>query len=509
MNATPHSFMNKLMSLLRVGRSAGGLEIGDSVLRYTYHDGVTWKMYSLRLPPDLVVGGVIKDTQQFVEALRALKVQIVGRAMHRAVNAVVTLSSTNIYSQVFSLPVIVGESFEKAIELNMQMISPDDPAQTYSGWQVVGGSAQSDRIEVLGAFMSRSIVDDMKRALNDAGFVVYALESRALSLARTIRTISAGFDQARSYIVINLDSNGLEFLVIRKGQLYFEYGNPWRDFETEGHEIAQMVFERLVVRNLHQVLNFYNSHWSEPVTEIFLSASALNNEVTAIINANFEHTIRKLGLTSAEPIEPDWFVVLGSGLRGLIPRRYDKDLSLLGSTAEDEFRSHQIVDFLGFWRVAVPAALTVLLAAFLGVDAFLMQTSTMVKDQVASTVVDERHSQEVAAIKSEVNEFNEFVSKINAIARPDRRVAVGVFDHVVKLFEAKHISIIKMQYRSETEPVSISARALSDDDVIGLKKTLDTDADIGSVNLPLTGIVHDDQGVTFSVSFLMALSKTP
>src|SRR3990167_2864256 len=250
--------LEKATKLLRIRSDVGGLEISDSALRYARFDGGKWTTASLRLPPGILEGGALKDKPQFEAALRELKTQIQGTARsRRRVGVVVSLSSVNIYSQVFSLPVIEGENLEKAIQLNIQMVSPINVAEAYSGWQTIGKDQKSLRLEILSAFIDRATVDEISQALVEAGFLAVALEPRALALSRVFKEAESGFDAAKSYIVMNLDNSGLDFLVIRSGQFYFEYFNPWRDIMDEKGEIPTAAFQAAGVRRFPQGLYFF------------------------------------------------------------------------------------------------------------------------------------------------------------------------------------------------------------------------------------------------------------
>lgn len=504
MSKTPKDILQSVLSALRVRAVIGGLEVGDTVLRYAVLVDGAWQFASLRLPPGIMENGKVKDYSQFVEALRALRVQIVGvDDPKRLVNVVVSLSSVNIYSQVFSLPMIEGENLEKAIQLNIQMVSPGEAAQTYSGWQLVGQDQRSVRLEVLSAFINRSIADEVKRGLREAGFVVYSIESRALSLARAIRQLGAGFDRVRSYIVLNLDSNGLEFLVLRQGQLYFQYFNPWQDVQGAERQISQAAFEGLIVRHLHQVMNFYNSHWSDPVTEIMLSASGLRDEAIRVVTQSFPLTIKPLLLTVSPEIGPDWFVCVGSGLRGTMRRRDDKDISLLGVSAQEEFRHHQIINFVEFWRVVVPASLIILGLAFVGIDSFLIWTQRTLDQKAAISAAAAPEAAQLAASQARVDNFNQLVSFVRTAERGTIGTA-ALLDQIKNIFGAQGAEVRRLTFRGYQAPISISARAKVADAVQKLSQTLSADQRFQNIDVPFADIQQDQDGVNFSITFTMA-----
>ncbi len=499
----------KLLTLLRVRSVIGGLEIGDIAMRYTLLDGESWKLHSLRLPPGIVDGGVIKDYPQFVAALKALKEQVLGpQNARKELNVVVSLSSINVYSQVFSLPMVAGSNLEKAIQLNVQMISPEDTAKSYAGWQLVSGGDRSVHLEVLSAFINKAVVDDVKRALKESGFNVYSLESRALSLARLIRKMGAGFDPARSYIAVNVDANGIQFLIIRHGQLYFEYFTAWRDIETEGHQISQSALEEVIVRNLHQVLNFYTSHWTDPAQEILVSAAALGDVVMAAAQHTFSVPIRELTLsTAAQRVEPDWYVAVGCGLRGLIARREDTDLSLLGTTAQDEFRRYQTLAFLRFWRVVVPVSLAVLLVAFGGVRWFFTYVDGQLADQLSRASTGPDQQAMLRELRQDIDEFNALVANVKAV-RGGSADVYAIFGSVKALFDEQGATITKFSYPSADAVIQVFGRAPSEEVVLRIGKGLGAIPGVSEADIPVSGVVPGAQGVTFFASFRYAIPQT-
>jgi Tfp pilus assembly PilM family ATPase/Tfp pilus assembly protein PilN len=503
-----NTFFHKLLSLLRVRTVIGGLEIGDSALRHMAFIDGTWQMESLRLPPGLVVHGAVQDHAQFVEALKTLKEQILGPVeAKKRLNVVVSLSSINVYSQVFSLPVIEGENLEQAVQLNIQMVSPNEAAQTYSGWQLVGHDERSVRLEILSAFVQRGVIDEMKNALSEAGFVPYSLESRALSLARLARTLVAGFDQAKSYILVNLDTNGIEFLILRRGHLYFQYFTSWQDILGSERQLTQAAFGGLVVKNLHQVLTFYKSHWTDPVTDVLVAASSLRDELTTTIKENFSLMVQEVSLSIAQPISPDWFVALGSGLRGIIPRREDRDISLLGVSAQEEFRRHQTADFLRFWRVLVPATLAVIMVALGGVRIFLGRTDADLKNKLLAATFTSEQSQEMDALKTRIAEFNRVVDILHRVGQGPY-IQTIFFESFAPLLAEHGITLTRFSFRGFSDPVTIQASARSEEQILKLKRVLDEHPLFEAVQIPLSDIRQEGQAVSFSMSFRITAPNT-
>ena len=493
--------LEKAMKLLRIRSDVGGLEISDSALRYARFDGEKWITASLRLPPGILEGGALKDKPQFEAALRELKTQIQGTARsRRRVGAVVSLSSINVYSQVFSLPMIEGENLEKAIQLNIQMVSPGETSETYSGWQPLGHDEQAVRLEILSAFANRSIVDELTAVLRGAGFMPHSIESRALSLARLLRQLGDGFDPEKPYLLLSLDESGLELLVLRRGQLYFEYFTPWREIYGGEKEISPESFANTIIRNLHQVLNFYNSHWSENLAGIFISTPNLREQVLEAVRSNFSLNAMEVKLKT-EGVSPDWYIAFGSGLRGLIPPREDREVSLLGISAREEFRREQVLNFVGFWQVLMPVSLSILLLTFLATDMFLADTRRELESQPAFRPGEER-TKEIQNLQARVDEFNRVGAMINRAWQPTQ-AKFGLLRKMEELAGKSSVQIVRLRYQG-AQTVSLTGQALSEENIRSFLEAMKGDPQIlkDSVNLPLSEVKPaQDQGLVFSMTF--------
>lgn len=491
-------YWERLLALLRVKPFIGGLEISDLVLRFSRFDGASWHLHGVRLEPGVIEAGKIKNYGEFIAALKALKLQAVGpKNLKSRINTIVSLSSVSIYSQVFSLPIIEGENLDKAIQLNVQMVSPIDIAQAYSGWQKVGEDQRSLRFEILSAFIDRPTVDEVGKALADAGFLPVAIEPRALALARVLKEIGAGFDAAKFYILVSLDNSGMDFLIIRRGQLYFEYFNPWRDIADEKGQIPTAAFEATMTRNLHQVMNFYSQHWSEPISEVILAATALSAETEKIVKENFSLAVRSLELTGGSRIGPEWFVALGCGLRGLRSRRHDREMSLLGIGAEDEFRQEQAINFAGFWRLVMPISLCVLLFVFIISDLFLAQKRNELESRQEFNLSPQQ-AKENSLLEAQAKEFNRTVALIASVQK-SAVVAGDFWTKLSGIMAANGVTVSRVSLQGGR--VVLTGQAQSADKVSDFKKALESDAAFGEIDLPLSGIKSESGITTFSMTF--------
>ena len=490
----------KLLSLLRVRMNAAGLEVSDQVLRLVNFNRKSWQMHAVRLEPGIVESGRIKNREAFIAALVALRAEVLGKEKAtKKMSVVLCMSSAQTYTQLFSLPLVQNKDLEKAVELNLQMASPLEAGEAHAGWQIVEREKDKPQLQILSAFMDRKMVDEMVSALFDAGFLVMAVESRALALTRMLREKGAGIDAAKSYLFISIDDAGIDFLIIRNGALYFEYTNAWRDLMDEKGEIAASKFEATLAAGVRQVVNFYNQHWAEPLGAIILSTAAFEAEAEKAIASNAPVPTVSLTLVMGQPISSEWLTALGCSLRESGRKAEDREISFLGEDSEDRFREEQLLHFMRFWRAVVPVTLALLVIVFIAADAFLMNTKSEIESRSDFNIGGGEGSS-VAALQASAKNFNQLVALVAAAenAGSPKNVFLG---EIVDLATEDHVTITHLSFQSFGAPISLSGTAQAEDDALAFKTALENDSSFGAIDLPLTGIQTNGNILSFSMTF--------
>ncbi|MGB7957972.1 MAG: hypothetical protein WCF77_04000 [Minisyncoccia bacterium] len=497
--------VNALLRTLRIRPLAGGLEVTDQLLRLAYFDGSAWQFRAVRIEPGVCEGGRINDEEAFRAALLGLRAQIPELARKNStMNLVVSLGATSMYNQIISLPLIKGESFRTAVKLNLQMSSPVDMAQVYSGWEVISRNEGTGRAEVLGAFADRAIVDRMTKDLFAAGFTTVAVESKAFSVARMVREYGPGFDPAKSYLIAIIDDSGLDFLIVRSGQLCFEYMKPWQDIAGEKGEITVEKFTQVFTLGFRQVLNFYRQHWQDPVASIGLSGTSLIDESRAAIGAMESIPIFLLEDALGHTVPDTWVGAFGAGLRGIAPRGKDKEITFLGEGAKALFENSRVVDFLSFWRVAVPIVFSVLFIVFVFADIFLNTIERGVN--VVSTSITSAEQNTKQAMTDLVAQATAFNNSVAIVSSTEQAVnpRYEIIDAIAAAAAQNNIVLTRVTLQSDQNPILVVGTAQSEESILSFESAVGRVPGFGAVNLPLAGI----QGSGTSYSFSMSFSET-
>lgn len=476
-----------------------GLEIKDAAVRIAQFDGNVLKKSAVLLEPGIIEGGKVRDRERLVNNLKKLRSQF--STVKEKLPVIAIIPSANIYAQVFSIPALSGKELQDAAELNLASISPIDLSAAYADWQQLSAVPRDSRIEMLGAFASSAAVDDYTSALEEAGFSPIAVEFPALAVARTIRDFAAGIDIKKPQVVLNVSSDGIDFIALRHGNLYFDYFIPWKVVQEEGkagREILFSDFKDTIVREIKKVAAFYGSHWEGKLDKIILVSQALNEEISSFIRENFPFEVAELKLSQFRDLPTSWFAVLGSAIRGRIPRSEDNLISLMKIGTEEEYFRGRIRLFVKSWGNIVISSLGFLALIFVLTDSFLYQMSERVASQ-ASGAGRGPEGTEITELQEQALRFNQLVEKVSFAGKMSNPQS-SFFSELGSLSQ-RRVTLERILVNRETGSVLLSGRANNEVSALDFKNVL-VQAGFTDVSLPLSNIVpNPDQTVSFSLTF--------
>lgn len=496
MQTTPPSRAQRLVALLRAHRVPIGIDIGDDAIRAAVSRNGAWQFEIVPLPAGALVRGIVQDAAACIEALRTMHERIAPGRTRSTVHAIVTLSSATLYSQTFALPQLAMNDLQKAIDLNMQMNSPIPLSELASGWQLLETSGQ--QLNVLTASVRHDTAAGITTVLATAGFVVVALEAKSLSVARALRTVMEGFNNEGAYLVVDLDAVGLSIITIERGMLAFEYATAWRDVQPEGGSLALDALTTVLVRQLAQVVNYHRQHSQVPLTAALLLTPSLQNDLVPVIAQATNLPVQPVAIGSPA-VDSSWIPVLGSALRGSGSAADDVEINLLGRTAREQFQRENVLNFLGFWRIAVPAALAVPLLATLGVFLFVRHTAVLLEQQTAGLRQD-AHVTELTTLEARAATFNQTVGALTAI-QASLRPKAPLMTTIIEQAGANGVQIRRLSVVAAPSASTITGIAGSEERVLAFKKILQADARIHDVALPIADIRSGPEGISFSMTF--------
>lgn len=488
----------KILKLFSYQPLIGGLEINDFNLRFVYIKKGNVFSASVKLELGTVKDGKIQNHQNFLKSLSQLHSKIT-RYSRKKICVIITIPDNNVYVQMFNLPESAETQLEEAAKLNLQMISPIDFERAYSDWQAVGKSRENE-LEILGAFVQSELIDEFDSSLKEAGFVPVAIEFSGLSLARLASELGEGVNPQNPFILFNVGVNGLNFSLIKNNNLYFNHFVSWQSVYGDERRVAFESFKKLIIEEIKKVLNFSITHWGHQTNAIFISSNGLIEEIAKIVSENFSFNSKILTLKNFKNFEKDWFLALGAGFRGLMPRSQDSIISLSKIGTEKEFYRQRTAVFLKIWRNIILASLTTILIVFISADIFLVKIIGNLNNQFSALKTSQGSSME------EFNKFQEEAANINkkinmAASIYDSRLLWSEFLENVKNKTGDDIVLKRISVQSIDLPVFVSAWAQNEQKALEFKERLASDNHFSEIELPIARITPSAGGVEFSISF--------
>ncbi len=486
-------FFNKTIQFINPRAPIGGLDISDAFLRF-FLPGQPPRTISVRLEPGVLVDGFPKNEDAFIEALKKLRAQISSDTIPESV--VATVRSASIYTQYFSLPPLPKDKIPEAVDLNLSAISPVSEVESYRDAEFIGRGATNES-EYLGAFAPRVGVDALVRCLRSGGFSAVALEFSGLSLARAIRKHSS-IDINRPLILIRLSSNGLDFLIIKNGNLYFQYLSSWESLLSSdaGREIEMDSFLAFLAREAQRILNFYSAKWGGGIKNVVVASGAFPGEGRKILE-ELDLVVEDAALVDYRDLNSEWFLALGAASRGETARASDVFISLTPVGTEEEYSRNKNLRFIKFWRNALAAVFAFLLVIFLISDSYLYRVATGLARDLKFGVPSEL-IKEVEGLEKEAQVFNR-VAGLASAAKAKEKSWSPIFSELKRIAGSR--IILRRVYADASGGILVVGRAPSELLAITFKNSLSQSPLFKEANLPLAGISSEsDGGVGFQLT---------
>jgi len=476
----------------------GGLELSHSSLKLLIIENNSLIQASLRIPVGIIEKGKVKNYKLLVQALENIHKQVT--PLNKNISVILTLPSSIIYTRSFDVPVIKdGDNLKESIHLNLTMVSPNELDNSYYDWQLINQDEERNELNLIGAFTEKGVVDKYEKALKEANFNVVAVEFPSISLTRLIQQRWVGIDEKKRYLLIDVNNEGVLLLILKNGNLFFSHFNSWKEIlEDESTEMEFSHMKSFFINEVQRVLNFYLGKTGDSIEEVVLISPIFKSEITEAVDKEFSLKIRSLQIKELPNLGQNWFSVLGSALRGLLPRYKDDQISLTARRAQVGYFQERLIHFIDIWRDIVISALLIGLIALTVTATLVLRQEKLIDTKVNSefTLADLNNTSE---IKNSVTEFNKTLVFIDqAISLENYRS--DILELIIET-AGERIKLARV-FLNTTNSVAITASTDSDVEAINFKNRLEAVDSFTDVRLPLSNINTDTTGrVNFSLSF--------
>lgn len=488
--------LKKITKFLNPIPDIGGLEISDTAIRFIDLTHGKILRAAINLPPGVVVGGEVKNRSGLVSALKSLRRDL-GIQDKVVINAIVTAASPRIYTQIFSVPLGIRDSnLNETIRLNLEMISPFDIREAYYDAQPLK-ETPSGQASFLGAFASAPLLDQFIIALEEVDFNLIAFEFPAFSLSRMIKQLSE-VDFFGSHILVDVSAEGLHFLILVKGELYFSHFLSWREVQSARPSIALEDMIDVVVREIKRLVSFYNNRINRPLDTIVLSSPKSIPELETTIRNNFPLKLQIPSLDAFPELSSAWFPALGAALRALIPRSEDTLISLMAVGTEEKYFQNRAVHFISSWRNISAAVLGFLLVVFLGMNVVLVQAERSASKELAGNL-SKPDFQEADQLQKQAKEFNRLVASASFLQKEIDPLSSLL--NRLNVLSGQNVFLERV-YLDANRKVTVNGKTTSEAEAINFKNKLLKEPSLDKVLLPLSSFQPGpNNSVLFSVNF--------
>jgi len=479
--------IKRILKLLNSQPPIGGLEISDSYLRFVLIKEKKVDFFSLKLPPAIVENGKVKNRDALRLMLLNLHAKITPKKKKK-IYAIVSVSDSNIYSAFLNLPAVALSGIDEAARLNLQMASPVDFESVYSDWQLIGEKELSggNQLEIFGVFAPKITIDEFESVIEEAGFVIAAVEFPALSLSRVIVKLGEKIVKEKTYLFLRVSGDGLTYGIIKNGNLYFVHFVAWLSAYGTEKKISLDSLKKLIISETRKVLNFHENHIGGQIEKILVVAPSMIDDILkALVEGEPNIKSEILSLKQFKELAISWYSVLGVALRGLIPRSQDNIVSLSSDDTDVKFGNYQIIGFIRIWRNISFAILTFVLFVFVGVDIFLSaDLNNLQKQQNALNL--NPNNQKISELTQQAEDFNKKVDLIND-AYSNKSHWSPIFDALIEKL-GSDIRVKRFYFPSVGSPIVITGEAPSEERILAFGEAIKKDSRFSDVQIPLSAI---------------------
>jgi hypothetical protein len=491
--------LKKFLKKLNPIPPVGALSLGDSVVRFLLIDEAGKLIASsFKLPPHTITKGSIENRAVFLHALREFRLTL--NTSKTPLHVVLVLPPGLVYVQPFSLPALPPDRLSEAAALNLQMISPLDFSLSYAAYEKIGDrTGEGGGTDMLGAFVERESVRQFSDVLTEAGFAVTAVEFPSLGLARAARSDKA-LAPDRAYVIIDVGADGLSLIIFRNLRPYFSHFQGWQEVqEAVGGKIDKENFTVFLEREIQKLLNFYSTRWGGSLSEIVIAAGPEDSGFETALSSAMKLPVRQLAIAEFPLAGSAWFSVLGSALRGTLPRTEDISISLTDAPVQVQYREARIINFVRWWRKVALTVTAFIMLLFIGADSFLARANVAM-DAAIQTGVERQEFDEVRTLEKKAQEFNSLVNLLIA-AQPKNMRWQEVMGSIVSMAGTP---IVLKRFAWSGESATLAGVAGDVDALIAFKRKLIDSGIFREVVLPITTVIgNPDETLNFNATLTL------
>jgi Tfp pilus assembly PilM family ATPase len=499
--------LQKIKNILAPQEEIGAIEINNRVVKgFYFSNSENLKIKSsaiLPLPNSTINNGYVQNEAALIKTLTEL---------HKALNKnhkvspyiILSLPAQNFYTSVLSIPKLSDSSnLEEAIKLNLRLRSPIPLESAYLDWENIEDNSLVNAQMVFAAIGDKINIDKYLVCLAKAGFKVLAVEKPALGILRFIKYFSV---PENYYLVANIDRDGIDLIVSRNNSLiFYDFNNLSEVAKYDlDNNLSNADFNIFLNKKVGQVVNFCQARQNECLKKFFLFSiiPEIKNELIQSLSVNF--SLEPLALMNNDliKISEEWYSVMGTAIRGTIPRNQDKIVSLMQTGTEKDYVQTQAIHYISLWtKISFTIFASLVLICY---GLFTMFFNPVEISQIeGNKLVTSDHKvlkDKVKILETKADSYNSESTKILAIINKKTSWETKM-DFVFSLAKKNQINIIKIFISNESRTVTLQGSSPSQNQISNFKDDLEGTKNFTNITSPLESISSDGDNYYFSIKF--------
>lgn len=221
-------------------KKAAGLKFGKLSNKKTIEKLEVNCYNSIKLPPELIVNGEIKNQEEVAKQINKLLTAAKGGNITNK-NVVAVLPQTQTCIKLLQIPNTLEEEMLKTISEEIVKHIPLVLDEVYIDWQIIDRGERD--LDVLIGTAPKKIVDQYVETLEQASLQPMALEIEAASICRClIPEIDKNGVDSDVYLIIDLGASRSSLIVCSQKTVYFTINAP-----ISGNAITKQVADSLKI----------------------------------------------------------------------------------------------------------------------------------------------------------------------------------------------------------------------------------------------------------------------
>lgn len=458
-----------LLNIIQNEKAIGGLEIADDGFRFSRltKDKTGLKvelLFEEKITEADALAGEVAITAKLVKFIKQHKLEYV----------IVSIPANQVFVKTYDFSAnMTSVKINDAMNLNVELQLPKKKTEIYCDWITIDNT---DNKKVLLAYVLRDYVKSLVQKIKDTNLKIVAIESHQLSLARALKQ-----NKDEMTLVIERGVNFISFYLIKNNNLFFSQSLP---NEIIGKNLNKEV-EKIINFQDYQGVTINKTILIGPFTEVEIKKLPLKVSAIELIDE-----LKQVQNTK-------WIVTLGAALRGLIPRKDDKLISLMEIDTEKAY-SHEKANSTVSFLTGISIALSIF---FVGIFFATWNIILVMQNNYNKRILDFNllsSSENSTSLRDDAGSFNDLIGQTSSLIKQE--MAWSQIVREIKGKTTSNLVISNVYLNSVSREVSMTGMATNREAINVLKSSFESSSLFELVNIPLNNL-EKKADIPFSMTF--------